>query len=244
MVRCLIIRMTDTTTILVVEDNDRLRRFMVSSLIRAGYRVLDAADSKTAFSFLRSEAIDLVLLDLCLGDQDGMEILRTIRRQDQLLPIIIISSIEDRDTKIDGFSLGCDDYITKPFYIDELLARIRRMLVRQMGGQSYVPIENGLVSAGPFELDLSTLQVRKNGTIISMRRKLFDLFLFFIRHANSVLSASMLCNGAWSNPGEASENSLYVHIRHLRELIEDDPSQPKYIKTIRAAGYLFSITKD
>jgi DNA-binding response OmpR family regulator len=236
--------MADTTTILVVEDNDRLRRFMVSSLIRAGYGVLDAAESKTAFRLLRDEALDLVLLDLRLGDQDGMEILKTIRRQDRLLPVIIISSIEDRGTKIDGFALGCDDYLTKPFYMDELLARIRRMLVRQNADQSYVPIVSGSISAGPFELDLSAQQVRKNGVIITMRKKLFDLLLYLVRHPDTVISSGMLCSGAWSSPGESSENSLYVHIRHLRELVEDDPSKPCYIRTIRSAGYLFSVTPD
>jgi DNA-binding response OmpR family regulator len=233
--------MADSTTILVVEDNDRLRRFMVSALIRAGYGVLDAAESKTAFRLLRDEALDLVLLDLRLGDQDGMEILKTIRRQDRLLPVIIISSIEDRGTKIDGFALGCDDYLTKPFYMDELLARIRRMLVRQNADQSYVPIVSGSIAAGPFELDLSAQLVRKNGVTIPMRKKLFDLLLHLVRHPDTVISAGMLCSGAWSSPGESSENSLYVHIRHLRELVEDDPSKPCYIKTIRSAGYLFSV---
>jgi DNA-binding response OmpR family regulator len=233
----------ENSTILVIEDNGRLRKFVASSLIKAGYRVLQADSGKSAFDILKTEYLDLVLLDLRLGDMDGLEILRTIRRQDETLPIIIVSSIDDQDIKVGGFDLGCDDYITKPFYVEELLGRVKRLLKRRNFRDSLgIPatVLERIIS-GPFELDIKTLRVFKNGQALDMRKKLFDLFLFFVRHPDTILSNEALFNRAWDSREDMNENSLYVHIRQLRKLVEDEPAKPRYIQTIRNAGYIFSL---
>ena len=230
----------DRHSILVVEDNDRLRRFIISNLTKAGYTVFEAESGKAAYTVLKEQYLDLILLDLRLGDLDGIEILKTIRRQDEDLPVIIVSSIVDQGVKLDGFEIGCDDYITKPFYIEELLGRVRRLLKRTRSHSGSNAGITERILSGPFNLDVKTLGVTKDGSPISMRRKLFDLFLFFVRHPDTILSNEALFDRAWDSREGMNENSLYVHIRQLRTLIEEDPSEPRFIKTVRNAGYIYS----
>ncbi len=227
-------------TILVVEDSDRLRRFIISALKKEGYRVFEAPDCPAAYKVLREEYLDLVLLDLRLGEQDGLEILRTIRRQDEDMPVIIVSSLDDREIKVGGFELGCDDYITKPFYVDELMSRVRRLLKRSRFRPADGPKVLETVVSGPFVLELHSLSVTKDGVPLVMRKKLYDLFHYFVRHEDEILSPEVLFRRAWDVRERMNENSLYVHIRHLRSLIEDDPGNPGYITTIRNLGYRYS----
>ncbi|MBU0927178.1 MAG: response regulator transcription factor [Spirochaetes bacterium] len=229
----------ESSTILVVEDNDRLRRFMASSLRKAGYEALEAGSAEQAHARLKDSCLDLVLLDLRLGTSDGMGVLRTIRRQDEDLPVMIVSSMDDQDTKLGGFDVGCDDYITKPFYIEELLGRVRRLLKRARPRSGRAIVER--LTSGPFEFDIASMSVAKDGRPLQMRRKLFDLLLFFARHPDQVLSNEALYDRAWDSRGEISDNSIYVHIRQLRALIEEDPSSPRYIRTVRNAGYVYSV---
>ena len=235
---------TYTARVLIVEDNDSVRRLVTETLSGAGYHVHEAADGKSAFARLRDAYYDLVLLDLKLGDIDGMEILRTIRRQDETLPVIIVSSLHDLETKVGGFDIGCDDYITKPFQPAELIGRVRRLLRRSGLGEwgtptARRPVEER-VSAGPFELDVRGLRVFKNGKPIEMRKKLFDLFLFFARNPDAIIPKLALHERAWDFRDDLNENTLYVHIHQLRTLIEDDPSHPLYLKTVRGVGFIFS----
>ncbi|MDC7226024.1 MAG: response regulator transcription factor [Spirochaetales bacterium] len=228
-----------SSKILVIEDNGRLRRFIVTSLEKEGFSVLQADSGQNAFSILRTELPDLILLDLRLGDYDGIEILKTIRRQDDV-PVIIVSSINNQDIKIDGFNIGCDDYITKPFYIDELIVRVKRLLVRsEKTGNIKAPILEKIKS-GPFSIDINTQTVIKGKKPLQMRQKLFNLFLYFIKNPDIIISYNQLYEKLWSSSAEFSENSLYVHIRHLRAAIEDNPSKPVYIKTVKNAGYIYS----
>ncbi|MBI9106617.1 MAG: response regulator transcription factor [Spirochaetales bacterium] len=226
--------------ILVIEDNGRLRRYVCSNLKKAGYSVLEADSEKAAYSLLKQQYPDLILLDLRLGDYDGIEILRTIRKQEEYLPIIIVSSIDNQDIKVDGFNIGCDDYITKPFYIEELLGRVKRLLKRSAHQNEERSAISEVIKSGPFSLDINLLSVTKNGDPIVMRKKLFDLFLFFVRHPGMVVSYELLYNRIWDSLDDRKEGSLYVHIRHLRSLIEDNPSRPHYIKTIKNVGYVYS----
>lgn len=226
--------------ILVIEDNAHLRKFITNNLVKSGYQVFQADSLKTAYVELKAHVIDLVLLDLQLGQNDGMEILKTIRRQNKVLPVIIVSSITNVDMKVSGFDIGCDDYITKPFYIDELLGRVKRIFNRMRSERPPHPIITEEIISGPFVLDMKTFTLTKNGEIIQMRKKLFELMLFFVRNPEIVLSKEMLFDRAWEFLDGMNANSLYVHINQLRILIEDDPNNPHYIKTIRNAGYFYS----
>ena len=226
--------------ILVAEDSTKLRTYISENLQNSGYAVLEAPSGDKAFDILKNEYVDLVLLDLNLGDMDGMEILKTIRRQDDLLPVIIVSSITSHDSKLTGFSSGCDDYITKPFYVDELLARVQRMLKKAAAtNRPDTPLDE-TIQSGPFTLNLGTMRVTKNGKPLVLRKKLFSLFLYFIKNPDLVLSNSVLFSQVWDPADEVNDNSLYVHIRQLRSHVEDDPDQPKFIKTVRNAGYRYT----
>ena len=229
----------DGRTILVVEDNGRLRRFVASNLEKEGFSVLEAESGKAAFSILKNNTPDLILLDLRLGDYDGIEILKTIRRQDDI-PVIIVSSIDNQNIKLDGFDLGCDDYITKPFYIDELIARVNRLLKRVEGRYTPRVTISERITSGPFIIDVNTQTVEKNNTPIKMRKKLFDLFLFFVKNPDIIITFDQLFDRLWTEESNFSESSLYVHIRHLRSLIEENPSKPKYIRTVKNSGYVYS----
>lgn len=229
----------DKLVILVVEDNERLRSFVAGALKKADYAVREAGDGKAAREILKKEFLNLVLLDLNLGDSNGIEILRMIRRQDEELPVIIISSDQSHNSKVDGFDVGCDDYITKPFYVDELLGRVRRILKRARPRTNGMRILDETIESGPFSVDVGSLAVHKNGRPIEMRKKLFELFLFFMRHPDTLLTNEALFDRAWDIREGVNVNSLYVHIRQLRELIEDDPAKPMHIVTVRGAGYMY-----
>lgn len=235
----IIIKM-EKACILVVEDNTHLRNFIAKNLIKSGYKVLESATLKTAYTNLNKHLIDLVLLDLQLDKNDGMEILTIIRRQNEQLPVIIVSSNTQLDTKIQGFQIGCDDYITKPFYIEELLSRVKRILQRTISLKSTKKRISKEICSGPFVLNTQDYTLKKNGNIIPLRKKLFDLMLFFVQNPKSVLSKENLFDQGWDSFSEMNANSLYVHINELRYLIEDDKSKPVYIKNIRNVGYYYS----
>ncbi len=230
----------DEQTILVVEDNAALGRYIANSLKKSGFRPVLADSGKAAFAKLKTEVLDLVLLDLKLGDIDGIEVLRTIRRQTESLPVIIVSTCTELEVKVGGFEIGCDDYITKPFYSDELISRIRRQLklrsgIRQELGHPVVEE----ITCGPFRLDIRSATLYKNGSSIDARNKLFDIMLFFAQNAGQVISKQRILSNCWENFEEVSDNTLYVHIRRLRTLVEDDPARPEYIRTVRGVGFMF-----
>jgi two-component system, OmpR family, alkaline phosphatase synthesis response regulator PhoP len=232
--------------ILIVEDYKPIRTFMASTFREAGHAVTEAPTGKDAYACLRFRVYDLVLLDLKLDDVDGMEILKTIRRQDESTPVMIVSSTQDLDTKVCGFEVGCDDYVTKPFHAAELVGRARRLLRRSKrersapaSDASRQPVQDR-IETGPFSLDLRGFRVLKNGKPLDMRKKVFDLFLHFVKNPNVVLSKEALHRQAWPFEDEVNENSLYVHIHKLRSLIENDPAHPVHLRTVRGVGFKFT----
>ena len=179
--------------ILVVEDFDRLNNYIVKNLQKNGYEAVQCLTEKQAYKELQNNYFSLVILDLNLGENSsGMKILRYIRLQNKILPVIIISSSNDDKTKIEGFREGCDDFITKPFFIDELIYRVKRSLEKL----SYMSFEKKTVSLmyknGIFEIDLERGIVLKNGVEICMRKKQFDLMLYFIQNPNKILSVQAI----------------------------------------------------
>lgn len=216
---------------------------MGNTLEKAGYNVTYAASGESAFSRLRYDSFDLILLDLFLGDTHGMEILKLIRRQNDALPVIIVSSCTDLDVKVNGFEIGCDDYLTKPFFAEELLSRVKRQLKRvetfKREAASERIIEN--IDLPPFRFNIRSCEVFKNGEPIPMRRKLFDLFLLFAQNPNQTLPKETILANCWNDSEDATTNTLYVHINQLRGLIESDQNSPRYIQTIRGVGFRFCV---
>jgi len=233
--------MMDIQKLLIIEDNEKLRQYILSCVEKEGYLAVTASSGKSAFTQLREETFDLVLLDLKLGDINGMEILKTIRRQNESLPVIIVSTCMELNTKVDGFDIGCDDYITKPFFPEELISRIKRQLKRHANAKvkPQTPIKE-VLKFGPYKLNVRSCSVFKNGQAIEMRKKLFDILLFFIRNPNQVINKHMLLSNCWEDYGNVSDNTLYVHIRQLRALIEENPEKPEYIQTVRGVGFIFN----
>ena len=234
--------MKSEKTILVVEDSERLNEFIATQLKKNGYSITQAFNGKQAFKFLKSDYFDLVILDIKLGDIDGLQILKTIRIQDKSLPVMIISSISDDETKIEGFRIGCDDYLTKPFYASDMIMRVNRMIERSTTERlRQTPIQQ-LMTAGPFEADIGAQTIKKNGTVIPMRKKYFDIMVYFMKHPNVVIPFRTLYEQVWNKEAmedTAVESNLYVNIRNLRMLIEDDAAEPTFIQSVRHNGYIF-----
>ena len=233
----------DSKKILVVEDSKLLNDFIAAQLEKNTYSVTQALNGKEAYEALKATYYDLIILDLKLGDADGLSILKTIRIQDKQIPVMIISSISDDQTKIEGFRIGCDDYLTKPFMTGEMLVRIQRMLQRsEQMHLSQVPIRE-TIESGSLKINVASQTVLKNGIEIPMRKKYFDILLYFVKHPNVAIPFRTLYEGAWNTTaGEETsmETNLYVNINNLRKLIEDDANNPTIIKSIRHVGYLYT----
>ncbi len=227
-------------TILFIEDDERFRKFTSLALEKEGYSVVQAQDGKSGLTALKTGIVDLILLDLRLPDIDGLEILKTIRRNNDAVPVIIVSAVEDLKKKVMSFELGCDDYVVKPFYIEELVSRIRRILQRA-AIQERIPLisENNLFEQGHFLFDLRMFAAEQSGQSLELRRKLFELLLFFAKHPSMVITKEIIHERVWGANIPMNENTLYVHIRQLRTIIEVDPSAPCYLKTIRKSGFCF-----
>ena len=230
--------------ILVVEDSRRLNDYVSEQLVKNKYDVTQAFCGQDAYNELKTNYFDLVILDLKLGDISGLSILKTIRLQNKTLPVMIVSSITEEETKIEGFRIGCDDYLTKPFRMTDMLIRVKRMIERseQMDYQS-APVQD-LVSAGPFEINVAMQTIKKNGAPIPMRKKFFDIMLFFVQHPNVAITFRNLYESVWNSEAPEDsvlESNLYVNINNLRKLIEDDPAEPKFIQSIRHVGYMFTL---
>ncbi len=234
--------MKSEKTILVVEDSERLNEFISTQLKKNGYSITQAFNGKQAFKFLKNGFFDLVILDIKLGDIDGLQILKTIRVQDKTLPVMIISSISDDETKLAGFRIGCDDYLTKPFYASDMIMRVNRMIERNTTERlRQAPIKQ-LLTAGPFEADIGAQTIKKNGVLLPMRKKYFDIMVYLMQHPNVVIPFRTLYEQVWNKEAmedTAVESNLYVNIRNLRMIVEDDAAEPTYIQSVRHNGYIF-----
>ncbi len=238
--------MEENERILVVEDSENLNDFMAKNLRSLSFEVEQSFNKKDALKKLSKNIFNLVILDLNLGDEDsdksGMEILHKIRQQDKFVPVIIVSSIQDGNTKIKGFKEGCDDYITKPFFIEELILRVKRILLRfSMIDFDKKPISENL-SSGIFEIDLKNQKALKKGKELKLRKKEFELLKFFVKNPDQVLTFQQIYQNVWDDwisDEKAVEQNIYVNIRALRKQIEDDIKNPQYIVSVSKSGYIF-----
>ena len=217
--------------ILVVDDEPAILRFLRASLESQGYIVVTAANARTALDLVRQHTADLVVLDLGLPDIDGLDVVKQIREAGETLPVIILSSRENESAKVTALDLGADDYVTKPFGIDELLARIRmaeRHRLQQEG-------EKPLFHAGDLCIDLvrRTVTVRNEEVKLSPRE--YDLLRVLVGHAGKVLTHEFLLREIWGS--DTSVEYLRVYIRALRQKIEADPARPSHILTVTGVGY-------
>ncbi|MGH3049409.1 MAG: response regulator transcription factor [Gaiellaceae bacterium] len=219
-------------TVLVVDDEAIVRDVVVRYLQRDGYRTLEAADGDEALRLLDDDPPALVVLDVMLPRTDGLEVCRRIRARSDL-PIIMLTARGEEADRIVGLELGADDYVTKPFSPRELAVRVRNLLKRAASA----PVLGPSVRFGDVELDADAREVRKAGVPLRLTLKEFDLLWFLASHPRRVFSREQLMESVWGYASEIDTGTVTVHVRRLREKIEDDPSHPRHLETVWGAGY-------
>lgn len=222
------------TKILVVDDDQLLRRSLKYRLDHEGYAVTTAEAGEQALSFARRDRPDLVLLDIGLPDRDGLDIARTLQREIDV-PIILLTGRRQETDIVIGLELGADDYVTKPFGMRELLARIRTVLRRTARPPSFS--ENDQIVLSDISLDIKAHEVHVRGQKVDLPPKEFELLRLLMANAGSVLTTEYLLDAVWGEEFAGASQVLYVHIGWLREAIEQDPRRPCRIVTVRGIGY-------
>jgi two-component system, OmpR family, phosphate regulon response regulator PhoB len=223
------------STVLVVDDEPIVREVVVRYLRREGYQTLEAADGLRARELLEREEPSLVVLDLMLPGVDGLELCRWIRSRYDL-PVIMLTARGEESDRIVGLELGADDYVTKPFSPRELAVRVRTVLRR-----SSIPSrENERLSFDGLELDAAAREVTRRGQQLRLTAKEFDLLHFLASNPRRVFSREHLMERVWGYSAALDTGTVTVHIRRLREKIEDDPSKPRLLETVWGVGYRFA----
>lgn len=228
--------MGETTKILVVEDDTGLREALAFNLSHEGYAVLSATNGLQAIEMARREKPAVVILDLMLPDLDGLSVCRSLRREPDTaeVAILILTARTGEVDKIVGLETGADDYLTKPFSLGELLARVRAMLRR---ARSSAPRD--VLHAGDLTLDLITRRALRHNQELTLTPKEFSLLAELMRHRGAVLSRDLLLDRVWGYDYFGDTRTVDVHVRWLREKIENDPAHPTRIQTVRGLGYRF-----
>ena len=226
----------DNPTILVVEDEAAIREMLNFSLGRAGFDVHEAADARQAQDMINNQVPDLILLDWMLPGTSGVDLAQKLRLNTRTreLPIILLTARGEEENKIKGLEAGADDYITKPFSTQELIARIRAVLRRTVS-----PSNEDIIKMGELSLDTVSHRVMVQETPVDLGPTEFRLLHFFMSHAERVFSRSQLLDQVWGNNVYIEERTVDVHIRRLRRALETFACD-KYIQTVRGAGYRFS----
>lgn len=216
--------------VLVIDDEPPIRKLLRMGLATANYQIVEAPNGKTALASL-SENPDLVILDLGLPDMDGHELLRTIRARNESVPIVVLSSRGDEAGKVRALDYGADDYVTKPFGMDELLARLRAALRHQL----QIHGERPVFRVGDLSVDLVRRIVKTGEKDVKLSPKEYDLLRVLVQHAGKVLTHKFLLAELWDDLTDAQY--LRVYVRQLRQKIEADPERPQYIQTETGIGY-------
>jgi DNA-binding response OmpR family regulator len=222
-------------TILVVDDEPTLVATLRYNLERDHFRVLTAEDGESALTSAREGHPDLILLDLMLPGLSGLEVCRILRKETSV-PILMLTAKGDEVDKVVGLELGADDYVTKPFGMPELMARVRAMLRRS--SQVSAPLGDSL-SAGDLRLDLARREAYRDDEPLHLKPKEFDLLAFFLRHRGRAFTREELLNQVWSYEFAGDTRTVDVHLRWLRQKIEKDPGKPVRLITVRSVGYRF-----
>jgi DNA-binding response OmpR family regulator len=224
-------------TILVVDDEPSICEVMSLYLTRDGFNVVTAADGDEALRLARERRPDLILLDVMLPYRSGLEITQTLR-EERDTPIILLTARTDEIDRINGLELGADDYVVKPFSPREVVARVRAVL-RRSGAAEHGRSQHTALQAGVFTIDASERSVSIAGRSVELTATEFDLLHFMANSPRQVFSRAQLLDNVWGSDVVADESTVTVHVRRLREKIEDDPSHPCYVQTVWGVGYRF-----
>ncbi|PHA00748.1 DNA-binding response regulator [Bacillus pseudomycoides] len=226
--------------ILLVEDDLSIREMVESYLTKEGFTVVTASDGEEGLAKFLQDQFDLIILDIMMPKIDGLEVMNMIRKKSSV-PILIMSA---KDTDIDkalGLGLGADDYICKPFSMIELSARVKAGIRRSTKYSAPQKKEDEMILVGDLKIDTANFTVQKNNEVIKLTSKEFELLKLFATNRNRVFTKAQIYNLIWNEEYYGDENVINVHMRRLREKIEEDPSQPQYIKTLWGIGYKLEV---
>ncbi|RED57138.1 response regulator transcription factor [Cohnella lupini] len=222
-------------TVLVVDDDSEIRDVIHVYLRNEGYRVLEAGNGIDALEVISNEPVQLVILDVMMPDMDGIKVCLKIR-ETMNIPIIMLSAKQEDIDKITGLSTGADDYVAKPFSPLELMARVKAQLRRQ-GIVSKNEAGGSVIHVNDLVIDIAQHQVTVNNKAVSLTPLEFSILELLASHRGQVFHADKIYEKVWDEPSGYSENTVMVHIRNIREKIEDNPREPRYIKTVWGVGY-------
>jgi DNA-binding response OmpR family regulator len=224
--------------VLIVEDHPDIAEGLRSNLELEGYTVEIAPDGVAALATIRENPPELIILDLMLPELDGFHVLRRIRDERFEMPVLILSARASEAEKIRGFRIGADDYVTKPFGLGELLARVEALYRRRRPSVLAAPASSLVTSFGEVQIHLQSRSVTRRGTPVVLRPKEFDLLEALARRAGRVVSRQELLQGVWGYEADVQTRTVDTHIVELRRKLEDDAAEPRHIITVRKVGYL------
>jgi two-component system phosphate regulon response regulator PhoB len=227
--------------LLIVEDEPDVARLLRYNLEREGFRITAIADGSLTLAEMRRDPADLVILDLMLPGMDGLEICRQLRRHEKYssIPILILTARSDEADRVVGLELGADDYVTKPFSMRELIARVRALLRRH----EPVPQKNSLLH-GEIHIDPAAHAVSVSGRHVELSALEFRLLHYLAAHPGMVFSRDHLLDRVWGNDRTVTPRSVDVYIRRVREKIEPKPQDPMYVQTVHGVGYRFAVERE
>jgi two-component system KDP operon response regulator KdpE len=227
--------MSQGARVLVVDDEPQIRRSLQVNLEGKGYAVFTADGADQAFQAISNRSPDVILMDLLMPGMDGIELTRRIRQQ-SVVPIIVLSAIGDERKKVEALELGADDYVTKPFNMEELLARIKSVLRRAAGAHSSEPVW----TSGDLSVNFDRREVRLSGEAVKLTPTEYDLLKYMIENAGKVLTQKMLLTAVWGPAYSDQAQYLRVFVGQLRKKLEKNPASPRFILTDLGVGYRFS----
>ncbi|AUN16009.1 MAG: response regulator transcription factor [Paeniclostridium sordellii] len=227
--------------ILIVDDEVELLNLLKMVLTKEGFEnIYTAQNGKDAIDLFENINPDLAILDVMLPDMEGYDICKIIRKTSNI-PVLFLSAKGEELNRVMGLAIGADDYITKPFSPMEVALRVKIQLTKYMMINNNTPNNKEILIVKPFEIDEEKMEVRKNGQVIELKPKEYKMFLYMLKHKNQIISKERLYNEVWGEDFFGSENTVMVHIRKLRESIEENPSKPKYLLTVKGLGYKLQI---
>ncbi len=226
--------------ILLVEDERAVARGLEYALRQEGYQVDWAANGQQALELARSTNPDLIILDIRLPDISGFEICRTLRQEGKRQPILMLTARDEEVDKVLGLELGADDYVVKPYSLRELVSRVRALLRRAYGELALAGTPQERLLFGDLEIDVGRFQVRRGGQPVDLTPTEFRLLRYMASHPERPFRRSELVEAVWGYDSDInSERTVDVHIRHLRQKLEEDPTAPRHLVTVRGVGYKF-----
>lgn len=234
---------SEAIEILIIDDNLKLTEFLEMELTRHHYRVRISTDGESGLSEVQGQAPGLIILDLMLPGLNGWEVCRLIRKdpRTKAIPILILTALGEESDRIRGLEAGADDYLTKPFSLRELIARIKALLRRR---KMAAPKPDGAYRIGPLLLDTERHEIRMEGKLLRLTRTEFGILKFLMQNPGRVFRRDELLSALWGENRFVEEHNLDVHIHAIRRQMEPDPSRPRFLTTVRSIGYKFNSTEE